>query len=126
MKKYLFLFTAITQACVMSGNGEIDRFNSRISDLIGNSESAKVVASELTDFKWNSLCFRRGDFLSLTFSGEESEAVELKLNYDEYFIDEAYVKGSLDGKCLSGQDVILIKRKYLGYSKTIEFVFIEK
>lgn len=109
----------------MSNKNEIDNFNSRVSGLLGDSDSVKIVASELTDFSWYSLCFQRGDLLELTFLSDGTE-VEFKFSYEDYFVDEAYVKDSLDGKCISGQDHILIKRKYPGYSKTIEFLAIGK
>lgn len=126
MKRYFFLlFFLMIQGCGMSSQNEIDKFNSRVSSLLGDSDSVEIAASELTGFSWDSLCFRRGDLLKLTFLSGGKE-LEFGFSYGEYFVDEAYVKGSLDGVCISGRDRIVIKRKYPGYSKTIEFLAANK
>lgn len=110
----------------MSSDNEVEKFNTKVSGLIGSSESIKIVASELTDFEWDNLCFQREKLLQLTFSRGGAEIVKLQLRYEDYFTDEDYVKGSLDGKCVSSRGHILLKRKYPGYSNTIEFMSIEK
>jgi len=125
--KWSFIFLIlISQGCGMSNSVEIDRFNFRVSELIGDAKSVKVTASQLTDFEWDSLCFQRKDLLQLTFSSGGSVVMSFKFSYEDYFTDEGYVKGSLDGKCISNKDYIVIERKYPGYSKTIGFMSIEK
>jgi len=126
MKKCFLFLILMVQGCGMSSDNEVEKFNTKVSGLIGSSESIKIVASELTDFEWDNLCFQRENLLQLTFSRGGAEIVKLKLRYEDYFTDEDYVKGSLDGRCVSSRDHILLKRKYPGYSKTIEFMSIEK
>ncbi len=109
----------------MSENKNLEYFKSQISRLLGDSNSVEVVASDMTDFSWDKLCFERNDSLTLTFSSANSEVV-FELDYEDYFVDEAYVEGSLDRKCISSQDRIFIKKKYPGYSETIEFLSTNK
>jgi hypothetical protein len=126
MKKYFTLLIFIIYGCGASNNSEIEKFKNKTSSLIVDSNSIEVIASELSDFKWDSLCFQRKSLLQLTFFKNNSTVVQLKLDYRDYFIDEPYVKGSLDGKCISNKDHILIKKKYPGYAETIEFMFIKR
>lgn len=109
----------------MSDQKEIESFNTRVSGLLDASNSIEIIASELTSFTWESLCFRRETLLKLTFSGGGSVR-EFKFNYEDYFIDEAYVEGSPDGRCISHRDRIIVKRKYPGHAQTIEFLTVSK
>ena len=121
---YFFLFLYLCSGCDMSSDSNVDVFNDRMSKLLGDNDSVKIVASDLTDFLWDRLCFNREDLVKLTFYNKGSEII-YKFDYEEYFIDEAYVDGSPDGLCISNNDYLLIKRKYPGYSKTIEFFMTE-
>lgn len=126
MKRCFLILILIVQGCGMSSDNEREKFDGRVTGLIGGSESIEIVASDLTDFEWDSLCFQREKLLQLTFSKGGTELVKLQFRYEDYFTDEDYVKGSLDGRCISSRDRILLKRKYPGYSKTIEFMSIEE
>ena len=121
---YLF-FLFFLGGCEMSENKNLEYFKSQISSLLGDSNSVEAVASDMTDFSWDKLCFERNESLTLTFSSANSE-VFFELDYKDYFVDEAYVEGSLDRKCISSQDRLLIKKKYPGYSETIGFFSIGK
>lgn len=109
----------------MSEDKNLEYFKNQISKLLGDSNSVEVVASDMTDFSWDKLCIERNESLTLTFSSADSEIV-FELDYEDYFVDEAYVEGSLDRRCISSQDRIFIQKKYPEYSETIEFLSANK
>lgn len=97
-----------------------DAFARRIDALLAGRDSAVVEASALTDFGWKSLCFERDDTLLLRFKGSDGEQV-LSLPYEEFFVDEGHVAGSLEDECVAPGDRILVRKKYPGYRGPIEF-----
>jgi hypothetical protein len=80
-----------------------------------------VQASALTDFGWQSLCFERDDTLLLRFKGTDAGDQVLSLPYEEFFVDEGHVAGSLEDECVAPGDRILVRKKYPGYEGPIEF-----
>lgn len=96
------------------------QFSERVETLLAKQDSVVVPAARLTDFAFDSLCFERDDALLLKFRKPGSENV-LSLPYEEFFVDEGHVAGSLEDSCLSPGDSLLIKRKYPGYTGPIEF-----
>lgn len=123
MYKFFLISTSILliKGCDMSNAEELAYFKNHLSKLLDGKESVEVVASDLTNFSWDSLCFNREESLKLTFQSVKKEVV-FRLDYKDYFVDEGYVAASLDGQCISNTEAILIKRKYPGYSETIEFL----
>ncbi len=115
-----FIVISAVAGCGYSERNEFEHFKSRVTRLLENSDSIEVAASELTDSDWRTLCFKRGDQLELIFSNDDLVA-KLELDYNNYYVSEAYVKGSLDGRCISGGDLILINRRYQENSELIEF-----
>lgn len=97
-----------------------DALARKIDALLAGKDSAVVEASALTDFAWDSLCFERDDTLLLRFkSGGNKQA--LSLPYQEFFVDEGFVAGSLEDECVAPGDRILIRKKYPGHEGPIEF-----
>lgn len=121
--KFFLISTSILliKGCGMPNAEELAYFKNHLSKLLDGKESVEVVASDLTNFSWDSLCFNREEKLKITFRSVKKEVV-FRLDYEDYFVDEGYVAASLDGQCISNTDAILIKRKYPGYSETIEFL----
>ncbi len=103
----------------MKTENEMNDFVSSVNILLQNSDVVIVKASELTSFEWNSLCIKRKDTLNLNFQGND-ENIVLILSYEEFFVDEGYVKGSIDGKCINPNTKVKLKRKYPGYSQIVE------
>ena len=95
-------------------------FTSRIAELLGDRDSAVVSAADLTDFKWQELCFTREDQLLLTFKGSEPTQ-EFRFDYTDYFVDEPYVAQSPADRCIAHGDRIVIRKKYPKHAETIEF-----
>jgi hypothetical protein len=117
----VFLLVLLSiEGCFSSNDTELLYFDEKISELLNGKNSVRVIASELTNFSWKSLCFERNSKLKLNFILTDSKVV-FNLSYDKYFIDEAYVAGSLDGKCIASNDEIIIRLKYPGYTQIIEF-----
>ena len=100
---------------------QLSYFNNQVSELLKENNSAISSVSVLTNFEWDKLCFKRLSDLHLIFYLNEDELSIFRLDYKEYFVDESYVKGSLDGSCILYNEKILIKRKYSPPSKTVEF-----
>ena len=121
IKSIIFLIVLLTISGSERGSkGDLDFFNNKIHQELKESEQAIILASELTRFPWDKLCFERKDSLELSFHIKDKKVI-FKLNYADYFVDEAYVKGSLDDKCVSSNDRLLIKKMYANRSKPIEF-----
>lgn len=110
--------------CDMSDD-ELNLFKKRLSVLLAEKDSVEIFASELTDFSWDKLCFDREKLLTLTFFYAKSKTI-FELDYQEYFVDEPHVKGSLDRQCITGEQKIIVKKKYPEYSETIEFLSANK
>lgn len=126
MKKYFLVFVLIIQGTLVliidnyldrRNKEKLDQFKHNVSELLGDAKEVVVPASRLTDFSWRILCFQRIDsyfkllgdsFIELTFVSRYSKVV-LNLDYKKYYVDESYVEGSLDRKCISNQDSIMIK-----------------
>lgn len=106
--------------CGAQNEKSLDNFNMRVFEVLRNQNFVKAKIDDLTDFQWDKLCFHRKNKLSLVFYSNRDE-FEFKFNYEKYFVDEPYVDRSLAGKCISNKDFVIIKRKYPGYSETIEF-----
>ncbi len=98
-----------------------DAFARRIDALLAGKDSAVVEASALTDFGWRTLCFERDDTLLLRFQGTDAGDQVLSLPYEEFFVDEGFVAGSLEDACVAPGDRILVKKKYPGYQGPVEF-----
>jgi hypothetical protein len=97
-----------------------DAFARTVGALLAGRDSAVVESSSLTEFYWDSLCFERDNTLRLRFKGADGEQV-LSLPYEEFFVDEGFVAGSLEDACVAPGDRILIRKKYPGYEGPIEF-----
>ncbi len=98
------------------------QLSERVESLLSGQDSVVVQATKLVDFPFESVCFERDDSLLLKFrtSASASEDV-LALPYEEFFVDEGHVAGSLEDACLAPVDPLLIKRKYPGYEGPFEF-----
>ncbi|HZF98959.1 MAG TPA: hypothetical protein VEY92_12095 [Pseudoxanthomonas sp.] len=96
------------------------QLSERIESLLSRQDSIIVEAAKLTDLTFETVCFERDDSLLLKFKASGAEDV-LALPYEEFFVDEGHVAGSLENACLSPGDRLLIKRKYPGYAGPIEF-----
>jgi len=115
-----FIALLIIGGCERGSKEDLEFFNNQIHQELKESEQAIILASELTRFPWEKLCFERKDSLELSFHMKDNKVI-FKLNYEDYFVDEAYVEGSLDDKCVSSNDRLLIKKMYANRSKPIEF-----
>ena len=115
-----FIAVLIIGGCERGSKEDLEFFNNQIHQELKESEQAIILASELTRFPWEKLCFERKDSLELSFHMKDNKVI-FKLNYEDYFVDEAYVEGSLDDKCVSSNDRLLIKKMYANRSKPIEF-----
>ena len=115
-----FIALLIIGGCERGSKEDLEFFNNQIHQELKESEQAIILASELTKFPWEKLCFERKDSLELSFHMKDNKVI-FKLNYEDYFVDEAYVEGSLDDKCVSSNDRLLIKKMYANRSKPIEF-----
>ena len=97
-----------------------ESFSTRVDELLGAQDSVTVEAGRLTDFAWQKLCFRRDDQLSLEF--EIDGAIRrVALPYEAFFVDEGHVANSLENTCIRPSELIVIRRKYPGYSGPVEF-----
>ena len=121
VKSIIFFIALLTiGGCERGNKKDLDFFNNKIHQELKGSEQAIILASELTRFSWEKLCFERKESLELSFHMKDSKVI-FKLNYEDYFVNEAYVKGSLDEKCVRSHDRLLIKKMYANRSKPIEF-----
>jgi len=100
---------------------QLSYFNNKINSLLKDNDYSISSVSNLTKFKWDKLCFNRLDYVYLNFSLKEKKVHTFKLNYEEYYVEENYVEGSLDQKCISYDRKILIKKKFPKHSKLVEF-----
>jgi hypothetical protein len=121
---FLFLAlgtTILTTGCTMKNPlMTTESFSTRVDELLGGQSSVIVQAGRLTDFSWQKLCFRRHDQLSLEFEIDGlSRRVELP--YEAFFVDEGHVPNSLEDACITPSELILVRRKYPGYSGPVEF-----
>lgn len=105
----------------MNESRHVDVLRERVESALRSADQAVVPAATLTDFPWQQMCFRRDDALLLTFRDGTAETV-LTLDYDEFFVDEDYVAGSLDGECLAYTDTLLVRRKYPRDAGPVEFM----
>lgn len=97
-----------------------ERFSEHVKAILAGRDSALAEAGKLTDFPWKSLCFERGKSLLLKFE-RDGDTATLSLPYEEFFVDEAHVKHSLEGTCVAPSDHILVRKKYPAYQGAIEF-----
>ena len=117
----LFFVFVLLAGCTMTESSFTkQQLSERVEALLSKQDSVVVEAAKLTDFAFESVCFERDDSLLLKFRKPGSEDV-LALPYEEFFVDEGHVAGSLEDTCLSSADSLLIKRKYPGYAGPIEF-----
>jgi len=119
------LATFFLSSCAIgSSNMDADRIrdvlSQRVAATLSSADSAVVPAASLTDFPWEQLCFQRGDNLLLKIRHQGGE-VTVPLNYSDFFVDEAYVAGSLDGACLGFGDSLVVRRKYPNDVGPVEF-----
>lgn len=91
-----------------------------VDTLLAGRVSTTVPASRLTGFRWQRLCFQRGEALVLAFEGS-APPVTLRLPFDAYFIAEAYVPQSPDGRCVGRDDRLVVTRRYPQKAATVEF-----
>lgn len=121
--KYVFILGLLffLHGCAAPDSQEkIEYFSNQIIELLSDEDLLIVEASRLTNFSWDRLCFERNESLKLKFNTDKSEII-FDLSFNDYFIDEPYVDGSLAGKCISFDTQILMKRKYPQYSNIVEF-----
>lgn len=117
---FLFIFVSLAGCTMTKSTVTKQQLSQRVESLLSSQDSVVVEAAKLTDFAFESVCFQRDDSLLLKFAKPGSEDV-LALPYEEFFVDEGHVAGSLEDTCLSPHDLLLIKRKYPGYAGPIEF-----
>ena len=117
---FFFAFVLLAGCTMTESTFTKQQLSERVAALLSNQDSVVVEAAKLTDFAFESVCFERNDSLLLKFKKPGSEEV-LALPYEEFFVDEGHVAGSLEDACLSSHDRLLIKRKYPGYAGPIEF-----
>ncbi len=121
----LLLFIAAASGCGMGSSEDMDYFNSAIQNALKDSNQATITASQLARFPFEKLCFKwrtffiRKDYIELSFHTGDDEVV-LKLDYNDYFIDEDYVPGTLDRKCVLNNEHFVVLRRYTS-PKPIEF-----
>lgn len=113
--------TILTTGCTMKNQlMTTESFSKRIDDLLGDQDSVTVQAGRLTDFPWQKLCFRRGDALNLEFEIDGTSR-RVALPYEAFFVDEGHVPNSLEDACIPPSELIVVRRKYPGYSGPVEF-----
>jgi hypothetical protein len=117
---FFFVFVLLAGCTMTKSTFTKQQLSERVEALLSKQDSVVVEAAKLTDFAFESVCFERDDSLLLKFKKAGSEDV-LALPYEEFFVDEGYVAGSLEDTCLSSHDRLLIKRKYPGDAGPIEF-----
>jgi hypothetical protein len=109
----------------MGSSEDLDYFNNTIENALKESDRTTITASKLAKFPFKKLCFERIDFLiwnnyiKLSFHTVDDEVV-LKLDYDDYYLHDNYVPGSLDGQCVHSNEYFVILRRYAS-PKPIEF-----
>lgn len=97
-----------------------ESLSTRVDELLGGQHSVTLQAGRLTDFSWQKLCFRRDDQLSLEFEIDGTSR-RVALPYEAFFIDEGHVPNSLENTCIRPSELIVVRRKYPGYSGPVEF-----
>ena len=95
-------------------------FSNRVQQLLDGKDAVTIEAGNLTDFSWKSLCFERERTLLLKFDADAGKTT-LSLPYEEFFVDEGHVPGSLEDTCVAPTDHIYLKKKYPGYTGPVEF-----
>ncbi|WP_369980262.1 hypothetical protein [Xanthomonas bundabergensis] len=116
----VFSFVSIAGCTMADSPLSKEQFAHQVDALLGGRDAVEVPASALTAFAWQRLCFERDDALLLKFTVDGHERV-LALPYEEFFVDEGHVRGSLEDACLAPGDRILVKKKYPGYAGPVEF-----
>ena len=137
MKKYFLLSILILQVIIFmtiddhlnrKKEEKRDNFKRNVSKLLGDKKKVVITASELTDFSWEKVCFQRidsyftfpgekfKDFIEVTFLSSDSNTV-FELSYEDYYVEESYVEGSLEGKCVTSKDRIMLKN--FGHSRVV-------
>ena len=92
----------------------------RVQGLLGGQDAVTVQAGRLTDFPWQTLCFRRDEVLRLEFQ-IDGASHRVALPYEAFFVDEGYVANSLENACVTPAELIVVRRKYQGYDGPVEF-----
>ncbi|MEA0696339.1 hypothetical protein QYY73_18080 [Xanthomonas campestris pv. campestris] len=96
------------------------QFSDHVATLLAGKDPAVVEAGKLTDFPWKTLCFERDDSLVLRFDQGGKRSV-LQLPHETFFVDEGQVEHSLEDRCVTPAEHILLKKKYPGDHGPIEF-----
>lgn len=113
--------TILTTGCTMKiPLMTTESFSTRVDELLGDQHSVTLQAGRLTDFAWQKLCFRRDDQLNLEFEIDGAMR-RVALPYEAFFVDEGHVANSLENTCIRPSELIVIRRKYPGYSGPVEF-----
>lgn len=86
----------------------------RVQELLGEHGAVAVQAGRLTDFSWQTLCFRRDDVLHLVFLVDGTRH-RVALPYEEFFVDEGYVANSLEDICVTPTQTLVVRRKDPGH-----------
>jgi len=89
-------------------------FEKKISEMISGKDEAIVKISELTNFKWEKVYFKYIILPKIKVGVivkfyADTDITIMDLPFPKYYIEEPYIKGSLDRKWLNYGDYILIK-----------------
>ena len=77
------------------------QFSDHVATLLAGKDSAVVEAGKLTEFPW--------------------KRSVLQLPHETFFVDEGQVEHSLEDRCVTPAEHILLKKKYPGDHGPIEF-----
>lgn len=94
--------------------------SAKARELLAGVDARRIQASALTDFNWDTLCFERGERLRLAFQHGAAKKTALTFDYDDLFVDEPYVAGSLADRCIKPADEIVLRKKYPGHGGAVE------
>lgn len=109
---------ALLVSCAPAIPVEQRQFEATVAKLLRDSDEVVVAAEQIAAFPWQRLCFERLNEVVLTFEDADS-ALTMRFDYRNIFIDEAYVAGSPEKKCITRQTPLRLKRMYPGNAETI-------
>lgn len=96
-------------------------FQEKLSEATNGKDKIEVKLSDITNFQWNKVCFKKNDEIELVFY-QANATIKISLKYDKYFIDDGYVKDSPDTHCYSNNDTIIAQKKYFSGHAVIQFL----
>ncbi len=125
--------SVILIACDNINEERLNYFNQQVNKNIKDKNSVVINAKDLTNFKWDKVCFVRYDGYSLAIIGSdrsivlnfyieknEKEIESFELSFRDYYLDEPYVPST--PKCLSNEEKLLLFKNPKSSSKKIYFL----